>query len=169
MANQAPRFRYMEAILYEEPRVSDIPSERWAYIFHDRDVSADGTPARPHYHLLMEFKNARTFKGVASDLGIEENFVEKVKNLTAARAYLTHSNAPDKKPYELSEVIANYDFENADKPLHFTTIYQLIEISPTFQAFVQNITEYNIPQNLSNYSMLLNIWQRSKSMDNSER
>lgn len=89
--------------------------ENYAVIVHDRDISADGTPAEDHVHAVMTFKHQRHLSAVAKALG-EGNKTQQVqkwdKRVNNAYAYLLHltDNARVKAPYSPDEVIANFDF-----------------------------------------------------------
>ena len=85
--------------------------ESYAVILHDRDISADGTPAEAHIHAVMTFKNQRHITSIAKALG-EGNKTQQVqkwdKRVNNAFAYLLHltDNARVKAPYSPDEVIA---------------------------------------------------------------
>ncbi len=74
------------------------------YITHDRDTDEDGEIKKAHVHAVMTFKNARYQKSVASELGIEANYLEKVSNLDSYLLYLVHYDEPDKFQYSIDDV-----------------------------------------------------------------
>jgi len=82
--------------------------KQWAYILHDKD------DATPHYHIYLNFGSAGCdSKDVAGWFGLEEQCVQKVEGRkTDMLLYLTHGNESQKNKhqYNLSEVIANFDF-----------------------------------------------------------
>ena len=39
-------------------------SDYFAYILHDKDVKETGEIVNPHYHLLLVFKNPRSFEAI---------------------------------------------------------------------------------------------------------
>lgn len=153
------KYRNFSAVMYEQPNIKNISAQRWAYILHDRDIERDGSTKKAHYHILLEFVNPRSVSSVAKMLGIAENMVEIVYSVEGSRLYLTHANAPDKTQYDISEVIANYDVENVDKPLSFLEIYDMVEKSENFKEFITEMSTYRIPQSLSTYNMLCGIWR----------
>ena len=80
-----------------------------AYILHDKDTREDGTPDKPHWHVVITTgSNAVWNTALADNLGIEVKFTgEKVKKLDRALEYLIHFNDPDKYQYSLDEVHGN--------------------------------------------------------------
>lgn len=69
---------------------------KWAYILHDKDVTDNGTPKEPHYHVLVWLNNAYDSKYVAQWFGVQEQYLERIKSDVGAEEYLMHENAPDK-------------------------------------------------------------------------
>lgn len=62
-----------------------------AMIFHDRDVLPDGNMKPLHAHILINFKNARSFSSVSKLLGItREQNLQKCKSIADSARYLTH-------------------------------------------------------------------------------
>lgn len=153
------KYRNFGAVVYTQPDITNLSAQRWAYILHDRDIDADGQLKKPHYHVLLEFVNPRSVSSVAKMLGIPDNMVEIVYSVEGSRLYLTHANAPDKVQYDVSEVIANYDVDNVDKPLSFMAMYNMVNDSETFKEFLEKVSTYRIPQSLSTYNMLCGIWR----------
>jgi hypothetical protein len=81
-----------------------------AMIFHDRDVLADGNIKPLHVHIVINFKNARSFASVAKLLGISrEQNLQKCKSIADSARYLTHISETaineGKTFYQPSEVI----------------------------------------------------------------
>lgn len=153
------KYRNFSVVLYTEPDVTRLSAQRWAYIYHDRDIESDGTLKKPHWHLLLEFVNPRSISSVSKMCGVAENLVEVVYSVEGSRLYLTHANAPDKTQYEIGEVKANYDLENIDKPLSFLALYNMVESCENFKDFLEKVSAYSISQSLNNYSLLCNIWK----------
>lgn len=80
--------------------------QEWAYILHDRDVKADGTPKKPHYHVCIKTVPSK-LSTVARTLGIPENYVQRVKSWRKMMIYLTHDETVDKAKYNVEEVICS--------------------------------------------------------------
>lgn len=83
----------------------------WAYIYHDKDVSADGRLKEPHYHILLHYDNSRTGFAVLRDfVGRQNTFVKDVyKNSSPVICYeyLTHDNDVDKYHYSKANIVSH--------------------------------------------------------------
>lgn len=85
----------------------------WCIITHDKDVLPSGEPKRPHFHCVLTFSNNKTFGSIAKGLGVEVQYVNKIKRTTkSAQLYLVHRNNPEKYQYNPSEVQASFDYVN---------------------------------------------------------
>ena len=74
----------------------------WACILHDRDETD------PHYHILVSFKQNKSFEVVRSMVVSEQNtLVQELTDWAGDFEYLTHKNAPDKFQYMDDEVLSN--------------------------------------------------------------
>lgn len=90
----------------------------YAWIVHDKDEKADGTPKRPHIHCMIRFTGpvptSAILKRVEAITGqtevIKEEHLQKCYSWKQAVAYLTHENKPEKYTYSRDEVVSNYDF-----------------------------------------------------------
>lgn len=76
----------------------------YASILHDMDVDEDGVLKKPHYHVVIRTQNAIWNTALASDIGLESNYVQKARNFENAMLYLIHYNDSDKYQYEPSQV-----------------------------------------------------------------
>lgn len=68
-------------------------------------IHAQGELKKPHYHIIIRFENARYISGVAKELGIEENLIQKCTNFNSYVQYLTHMDEPLKHQYQVSDFI----------------------------------------------------------------
>ena len=102
------RSRTYLAILYPESQAEAIEFAQrnysCAWVLHDKDKNGDGTIKKEHYHFILSFKNARYLDGVASELGIEPNYLRRAIDEAAAFRYLIHEGQPDKHQYSPEEV-----------------------------------------------------------------
>lgn len=77
----------------------------YAYILHDKDCDNDtGEVKKSHYHVIVEYPNAKWNSAVANDLGITENYIQQCGNYELALEYLIHYNDIDKYQYDIDEV-----------------------------------------------------------------
>lgn len=113
MADKSRRVlnRYFCAILYEEDpnfekyfkNISEN-YEEVTYIIHDKDTNEDGTPKKPHMHILFKVgNNARHINSIAKEVGIAENYLQGC-NKKSMLMYLIHLKNEDKTQYDLEEV-----------------------------------------------------------------
>ena len=79
----------------------------YALILHDKDCDDDGVVKKAHWHVVLRFKNQNWNSSVSKDLGIDINYIQKVKNFDNALMYLIHYNDSDKYQYDISEVKGN--------------------------------------------------------------
>ena len=88
--------------------VANISPWFYALILHDKDYATEtGEVVEPHYHALIEFKNARSFESIRTNF--EGAHIEKAQNSRAVAQYLLH-NTPQSKTkasYSIDEVITN--------------------------------------------------------------
>lgn len=106
----------MEIIQQKEKVIAE-----YCFIIHDRDTYDKDAEAHkqgdlkpPHIHLLLKFKKNQPQKigYIAQWFGISENFINvKGKSWDSACLYLTHINAPDKFQYAITDVSANFDYQ----------------------------------------------------------
>ncbi len=83
----------------------------WAIITHDKDVVPNGGLKPPHFHAVLTFSNATTIKSIADCIGVEMQYVEKIRTTTkSARLYLIHRNDPEKYQYPPEDVRASFDY-----------------------------------------------------------
>lgn len=92
---------------------------------HDKDVNADGTPKKAHYHTLFMFDAVKTQGQVESML--KELFGESetgsiigipapqmATDRCASVRYMAHMDHPDKAPYEPKEIVGHNGADPAD-------------------------------------------------------
>lgn len=88
-------------------------ADQWAYILHDKDTNEDGKQVRPHFHVMLHFKDAKTISRVAKIFADQEQYIEAWHStINNGYSYLIHetNNAKKKHHYDPSEVIASFDF-----------------------------------------------------------
>lgn len=71
----------------------------YAGICHDKDITDEGDPKKPHYHFVVHLSNACTRSAFAKNLGIEERLVQDCKDYKGALMYLVHYKNQDKAQY----------------------------------------------------------------------
>lgn len=85
----------------------------WCIITHDKDTLPSGEPKKPHFHAVLTFRNNKTFESIAREIGVEVQYVNKIRTTTkSAQLYLVHRNNPEKYQYDPKEVQASFDYVN---------------------------------------------------------
>lgn len=118
------RDRVFATIVYPESAPADWRDivDSWhvaAFIspLHDRDVNADGTPKKPHYHVMLFFDGKKNYETQIKPLfdaigGVGREDIVSARGYTR---YLCHLDNPEKAQYERADVQAfgglSYDLE----------------------------------------------------------
>lgn len=120
MADIDFRTRLMALMVYGEEEEIDLFLSHYnsiilhfAYIKHDKDVTADGKPIEPHFHLCLYLKTNYYISFI----------LEKIKEITHQNAlgevlsskgrmynYLIHRGKPDKFQYSRDEIISDNSY-----------------------------------------------------------
>lgn len=77
--------------------------------YHDKDVNADGSPKKPHYHVMIVFDGPRTpeqAERILTQIGAANGEVKALNSITGYARYLCHLDNPDKYQYNQDEVVA---------------------------------------------------------------
>ena len=124
--------------------------KRFVGILHDCDTYEETTPEhnagdtkKPHFHLFVELKDARTRVQFANKLDIESRFIEPLDKPKGFKMYLIHYNT-DKYQYHVERLFGDRDIiqyicETANKDnkyLQFNCILEYIKKSG-FVDFVE--------------------------------
>ena len=82
---------------------------------HDKDVNADGTPKKPHWHVLMTFEGKKSFEQMKAITDkINAPIPKAVQSVKAMTRYMAHLDNPEKAQYPVSKIIAHGGFDLAD-------------------------------------------------------
>ena len=103
---ESSRIRRFFFICYPEslPKPIDVCirealPDKYAYILHDEDYDINEQLKKEHYHVYLDFENARTYSSIAKQFGIAENNVEYCKSPKYAVRYMLHRDNPEKTAY----------------------------------------------------------------------
>lgn len=129
-----PRIRSRQCmfVLYPESQEREIEYAQknlpCAWALHDKDTYSEaaydyhkkkygeppewkpGDLKKPHVHFVCQFKNARFFSGIAKELNVPVNTINKVNNLYKAYVYLWHHLTPEKYQYD-ETIVGTHEFE----------------------------------------------------------
>lgn len=123
------------------------------YIYHDKDLNADGTPKKPHYHVLCYFPGRKTYKQLL-DFAIacgaphsgEQPVIIPVNSLCAMCRYLVHRDNADKYQYNEGDVhCINSTFER---------YIEHCEISEDLDSVICSIEDFIEDENIVSFWVL---------------
>lgn len=109
---------------------------------HDKDINPDGTPKKPHYHVLLIFDTVKT-KKQAEEISSSVNGTNCImcQSVNGMIRYTIHKDNPEKAQYDRKDidVIGSYDVDEAFKNSidRYIMIKEMIEYIKN-----NNVTEY---------------------------
>ena len=72
---------------------------------HDRDINADGSPKKPHWHIVLKFAGKKSLNQVTEITNALNAPAPQVcKDIRAYARYLCHLDNPEKAQYDVGEV-----------------------------------------------------------------
>lgn len=111
---------------------------------HDRDINADGTPKKPHHHLILAYSGPTTYNNVKSFCDeLNQPVPKPLESVRGMYRYFTHEENPEKAQYD-KELIEHY---NGFSLANFCELMrgEVLEIKKrVFRLIAEaNITEYS--------------------------
>ena len=111
---------------------------------HDRDINADGTPKKPHHHLILAYSGPTTYNNVKSFCDeLNQPVPKPLESVRGMYRYFTHEENPEKAQYD-KELIEHY---NGFSLANFCELMrgEVLEIKKSvFRLIAEaNITEYS--------------------------
>lgn len=110
---------------------------------HDKDINADNTPKKPHYHIILIYEGPTTFnnvKGLCDTLN--QPIPQPLDSIRGYYRYLVHKDNPEKYQYDEYKIstLNGFDISNY---LDLTTTEVLSIIKEILQLIQdKNITEF---------------------------
>lgn len=107
-----------------------------AYVspYHEFDTKEDGTPKKPHYHVMIVFSGGKSeafCQGIIDEVGGANGYGEVSRSIEGSVRYLCHIGYPDKYQYNVDDIISiggapvKKYFDDADIE-NITTVTQVI-------------------------------------------
>lgn len=90
---------------FKRDYLSDVT--HYAFIRHDCCIHDDGTPKKPHFHVVFKFKNPRNISTVANRFEMPVERIELIHDWTGSVLYLTHQKYPNKYQYSADDIDTN--------------------------------------------------------------
>lgn len=109
----ATRSRNWAAVLYPESAaenwmdvIDDLHITAYVSPLHDKDTNPDGTPKKPHWHILLAYEGVKSFEQVKQVWDAIHAVPEPrpVNSLRGYARYLTHMDNPEKYQYAAADV-----------------------------------------------------------------
>ena len=125
--------------------------------YHDKDINADGSKKKPHYHILLQggrnwIKFAELKDLVKTDLGGKGVAVpQKCSNSDGLKRYMTHIDNPDKYQYSKDDIRC-YNGASIDSAYLISEEGKKLAIYD-IMAFVREHEEMSNYYQLMNYAM----------------
>lgn len=83
---------------------------------HDKDINADNTPKKPHYHVILCYNNPTTYKNVKENICdiLHCPIPQPLESVKGYYRYLVHKDNPDKYQYNESEILNINGFDSSN-------------------------------------------------------
>lgn len=82
---------------------------------HDRDMNADGTQKKPHWHILLSFEGKKSYEQVAAITSAIGGTIPQIcHNQKGMVRYFIHKDNPEKAQYKQSDIQAFGGFDVAE-------------------------------------------------------
>lgn len=111
--------RYWAMILYPESAPTDWREKlRETGIqcaispLHDKDINADNTPKKPHYHIILCYEGPTTYKNVVALCdSLNQPIPQPLEQLRGYYRYLVHKDNPEKYQYDETMITSLNGFD----------------------------------------------------------
>lgn len=110
---------------------------------HDRDINGDGSPKKPHWHVVLAFDTVKSYtqiKAITDQLTAP--IPQAVNSLIGTTRYLAHLDNPEKAQYSVDDIVTGGNF-----PL--TEI--LAKSATEKKAIVKEIYQYILDHDVTEY------------------
>lgn len=82
---------------------------------HDKDINADGTPKKPHYHIIMCYSGPTAFSVTSRfTQSLNQPIPQALESVKGYYRYLTHEDNPEKAQYSKSDILDLNGFNYRD-------------------------------------------------------
>lgn len=111
---------------------------------HDKDVNADGTPKKAHYHIILCYSGPTSYNVVkALTDSLNQPIPQALEQVKGYDRYLTHKDNPEKYQYDRKDVRSLNGFNILDYA--DLTRSEILEYKKELFALIRNhkMTEYS--------------------------
>lgn len=164
MPKKDDRARVWTFIVYPESAPKTwrdlLDSQHVAWVespLHDKDVNPDGTPKKPHWHIIFFFDNKKNYEQVLEiTKNVNATIPQKVPSPKGLVRYLIHLDNPEKHQYRREDIKCH---SGADIETYF-------ELSMSARnAVLRDLMEFISDSQLDNYDDLIMYCIRQKEYD----
>lgn len=121
-ANTSSRNRSFATVVYLESApenwralLEDLKIPCLISPYHDKDTNPDGSPKKPHFHILFHFEGKKSVEQVRELVATFGGVgVEVVNSMRGYGRYLCHLDNPEKAQYNISDVVSIGGIDYAD-------------------------------------------------------
>jgi hypothetical protein len=107
--------------------------------YHDMDKNPDGSPKKPHWHVIVSYTDNTTYNNVCGLRNITKGpFPLRVGSVSGMYAYLIHKHNPEKAQYDAADILRYNGWEKALESSEVAFIKKAL----TEMIFVEEITDY---------------------------
>lgn len=111
---------------------------------HDKDLNADNTPKKPHYHVILVFDGPTTYNNVLSITeSLNQPIPQPLEQVRGYYRYLIHKDNPEKYQYNEYDITTLNGFDISNY-IELTTS-EVMALKKQLQSFVRDnhITEFS--------------------------
>jgi hypothetical protein len=109
------RARSWTFVLYPESAPKDwrgvLDDEHIQWVespLHDKDVNPDGTPKKPHWHILLMFEGKKSYEQIKEITDkLNATIPQKTASARGLVRYMVHMDNPEKFQYNVSDIIGH--------------------------------------------------------------
>lgn len=148
-----PKTRTFNLLLYpdnaEHTKVYSVLSDcgyDYVGILHDKDTYTDksenhsiGELKKAHWHIMLQFENARHKSAVSKELGLDERFIDETKSFNSFAKYLLHRGVSDKHQYSTDELfgsLKNSVLKKLDKRSEDECVLAMLNLLDSIESVV---------------------------------
>lgn len=113
--------------------------------YHDKDVNPDGTPKKPHYHIILMYNNTTTFNSVKQLTDrLNQPIPIPLEQVKGYYRYFTHKDNAEKYQYNENDITTLNGFDYTEF-IELTTS-EVMAIKKQIQNYIRDnvILEYSI-------------------------
>lgn len=113
------RFRNWCLVVYPESApqnwrdILDSKNIRWCESpLHDKDLNADNTPKKPHWHVILAFDGKKSYSQIKEICDELHTVIpQKCMDMKGAVRYMVHLDNPEKYQYSVEDIKAHGGFD----------------------------------------------------------